>query len=122
MKIGELSKRTGVSVRSLRHYEQQGLIAPRRQANGYREYHDLTVEQVHTIKFYLQLGLTTEQISSFLHCVLKNKEAFCSEVLPIYHQKLQEINEQINLLTAIKSNLEERITFIQEEKSHFTEE
>ncbi|TCZ80997.1 MerR family transcriptional regulator [Paenibacillus albiflavus] len=113
MKIGELSKLTGVSVRSLRYYEQQGLITPQRLDNGYREYHVLTVEQVNTIQFYLKLGLSTEQISRFLQCVLISKEAFCKEVMPIYQARLKELNEQINQLTLIKSNLEERIQAIQ---------
>ncbi|WP_019913793.1 MerR family DNA-binding transcriptional regulator [Paenibacillus sp. HW567] len=59
MKIGELAAKTGVSVRSLRYYERQGLIAPLRQANGYREYSPLAVETVETIKLYLNLGLST---------------------------------------------------------------
>jgi DNA-binding transcriptional MerR regulator len=116
MKIGELSKLTGVSIRSLRYYESQGLLAPHRLDNGYREYHNLAVEQVQTIRFYLQLGLSTEQISSFLHCVLMNEEAFCQEVLPIYLKKLSELDEQIHQLSQIKSNLEERIRSIHSEK------
>ncbi|NOJ73338.1 MerR family transcriptional regulator [Paenibacillus alvei] len=116
MRIGELSARTGVSLRSLRYYEQQGLLTPARHANGYREYSPLAEEQVRTIQFYLGLGLSTEQIAGFLQCVLKNKEAFCQEVLPIYEQKLAEIDEQIHLLESIKSNLQERIRFILNER------
>lgn len=116
MKIGELSALTGVSLRSLRYYEQQGLLSPARHTNGYREYSPLAEEQVRTIQFYLGLGLSTEQIAGFLQCVLKNKEAFCQEVLPIYEQKLAEIDEQIHLLETIKSNLQERIRFILNER------
>lgn len=115
MKISELSKRTGASIRSLRYYDQQGLLSPVRLSNGYREYPSTAEEQVRTIVLYLQLGLSTEQIKSFLHCVLKNKEAFCSEVLPIYKSKLKEIDEQIAQLQNIKSNLEERIRSIQDQ-------
>lgn len=115
MRIGELSVRTGVSVRSLRYYEQQKLLSAVRQDNGYREYSSLAEEQVRTIQFYLALGISTEQIASFLHCVLKNKEAFCSDVLPIYEQKLKEIDDQIHLLNTIKSNLQDRIRSIQED-------
>lgn len=117
LKIGELSERTGVSIRSLRYYERQGLLAPIRQDNGYREYSVFAVEQVQTIRFYLDLGFSTEQISGFLNCVLKNKEAFCEEVLPIYEQKLQEIDEQIKLLNQIRGNLQDRITSIQLERN-----
>ncbi|MGM7680584.1 MerR family transcriptional regulator [Cytobacillus sp. Hm23] len=111
MKIGELSNITGVSERSIRHYEKQGLISPIRLANGYREYNQSAIEQVNTIQLYINLGLATKQISSFLTCVLKNKEEFCRDVLPIYKDKLQEINNQIKQLEMIKSNLEERILY-----------
>jgi DNA-binding transcriptional MerR regulator len=115
LKIGELAHRTGVSIRSLRYYEQKGLLAPTRHENGYRDYSVLAVDQVKTIQLYLGLGLTTEQIVSFLHCVLLNKEAFCTEVLPVYLTKLAEIDTQIKQMQAIKSNLEERIRSINEE-------
>lgn len=122
MRIGELSRLTGVSVRSLRYYEQQGLITPYRTENGYRVYNPLSVEQVETIKFYLELGLSTEEIAGFLQCVLKNKEAFCSEIVPVYRKKLAELEKQIHLLTMIKSNLEERFRSLQAENPQLTEE
>jgi DNA-binding transcriptional MerR regulator len=112
MKIGELSRLTGVSIRSLRYYEKQGLIAPIRLTNGYRDFSPLTEETVKTIKFYLNLGLSTEQIAGFLNCVLQNKEAFCTEVLPIYRQKLTEIERQIVELNQIKANLLDRMAFV----------
>ncbi|MBP3964743.1 MerR family transcriptional regulator [Paenibacillus lignilyticus] len=115
MKIGQLAKETGVSIRSLRYYEQQGLISPLRQANGYREYSHLTVHTVETIKLYLNLGLTTEQIAGFLTCVMRNKEAFCSEVMPIYERKLAEIDAQIMQLNQIRTNLVDRIAAVQSE-------
>ncbi|MWV46287.1 MerR family DNA-binding transcriptional regulator [Paenibacillus sp. HJL G12] len=117
MKIGELSTCTGVSIRSLRYYEQQGLLTPVRLENGYREYSPFAEEQVRTIQLYLNLGLSTEQIAGFLHCVLKNKESFCEEIVPVYREKLKEIDEQIKLLQSIKSNLEERMQSILEEQS-----
>ncbi|MCZ8521986.1 MULTISPECIES: MerR family transcriptional regulator [Paenibacillus] len=116
MRIGELAKATGASIRSLRYYEEQGLIQSVRSANGYREYTPFAADQVRSIQFYLSLGLTTEQIAGFLQCVMKNKEAFCREVLPVYEKKLAEMNEQIELLTRIRSNLIERIDAIHAEQ------
>lgn len=122
MKIGELSRLTGASIRSLRYYEEKGLIASFRMENGYREYSPLVAEQVNTIRFYLNLGLTTEEIAGFLHCVLTNKEAFCREIVPVYRKKLAELEQQIALLTQIKSNLEDRIRYIAEENPQLLEE
>lgn len=110
MKIGELSRRTGASIRSLRYYEAQGLIAPLRESNGYREFSPLAEEQVRTIRFYLQLGLSTEQIAGFLSCVLSRPETFCTEVLPVYESKLSDIEAQIAQLTRIRDNLVDRIS------------
>jgi DNA-binding transcriptional MerR regulator len=50
MQIGELAKRTGVSVIVLRHYEKQHLISPQRRPNGYREDHEETVEVVRVVR------------------------------------------------------------------------
>ena len=50
MRIGELSRRTGVSVRLLRYYEDQGLLAPARLPSGYRDYDGGAVEQVQLIR------------------------------------------------------------------------
>ncbi|WP_040951424.1 MerR family DNA-binding transcriptional regulator [Gorillibacterium massiliense] len=122
MKIGELSKRTGVSIRSLRYYEEKGLIASIRLENGYRDYSSMSAEQVDTIRFYLSLGLTTEEIAGFLQCVMMNKEAFCKEILPVYKKKLTEIDQQLQLLTQLKSNLEDRVKSILQENQSTEEE
>lgn len=116
MKIGELSRRTGASLRSLRYYEQQKLLAPIRTEGGYREYSPFAVEQVETIRFYLSLGFTTAQIAGFLQCVLQNKEAFCRDVLPVYETKIAELDDQIRLLAQIKANLQDRVRAILEER------
>lgn len=68
MRIGELSRETGASARSLRHYEEQGLIASRRSANGYREYAPETAATVRRVKALLALGLPTATIRELLPC------------------------------------------------------
>ena len=46
MRISELSRRTGVSERSLRYYEEQGLLAAGRTPGGHREYGEWAVDRV----------------------------------------------------------------------------
>jgi DNA-binding transcriptional MerR regulator len=58
MLIGELAQRAGVSTRTLRYYEQQGLISARRAANGYRQYEESDLRLVAEIRSLLAAGFT----------------------------------------------------------------
>ncbi len=69
MRIGTVARRTGVSVRLLRYYEEQGLLRPVRGANGYREYAESDVTAVSHIRSLLAAGLPTAVIARVLHCV-----------------------------------------------------
>jgi DNA-binding transcriptional MerR regulator len=116
MRISELSKLTGASIRSLRYYEAKGLIATQREENGYRVFNQMAVERVKTIQFYLSLGFTTEQIESFLNCVMKNQESQCDDLLPLYTEKLQDIERQMEMLQMLQANLKDRIAYIEQQK------
>jgi len=69
MRIGELSRRTGVTERLLRYYEEQGLLQPSRLPSGYRSYADSDVETVRRIRSLLTAGLSTSVIAGVLPCV-----------------------------------------------------
>ncbi|MFJ7749256.1 MerR family transcriptional regulator [Arthrobacter sp. NPDC097144] len=69
MRIGELAKKTEVPARMLRYYEEQGLISPRRLANGYRTYDDYLVDRVRKIRGLVDSGIPTRIISSILPCL-----------------------------------------------------
>lgn len=58
MKISELSKKTGVSQRMLRHFEQQGLLEPERNQNAYRTYNVEDQKRILEIREWQRLGLT----------------------------------------------------------------
>nr|WP_269326970.1 MerR family transcriptional regulator [Kineosporia mesophila] len=61
-----MSEKTGVSARSLRYYEQQGLISAVRRPNGYRDYDDEAVTTVLMIRSLIDRGCPTELIRSLL--------------------------------------------------------
>ncbi len=69
MRIGVLAVRTGVSVRSLRYYETQGLLLSSRTGSGQREYEDSAVDRVILIQELLAAGLTSAVIRELLPCV-----------------------------------------------------
>ncbi|WP_430782646.1 MerR family transcriptional regulator [Actinoplanes sp. G11-F43] len=69
MRIGELSAATGASARSLRYYEEQGLLGSQRGAGGQRHYPDSAVERVGLIRTLLAAGLSSATIRDVLPCV-----------------------------------------------------
>ncbi|GGM63416.1 MerR family transcriptional regulator [Micromonospora sonchi] len=69
MRIGELSKRTGVSPRSLRYYEEQGLLTSSRSDAGQRHYSDAEVQRVSLIRQLFDAGMSSRVIATVLPCV-----------------------------------------------------
>lgn len=66
MKIGELSRRTGVPTRMLRYYEEQGLLESERRSNGYRDYPEAAVDQVEMVRGLVTSGLPTRLVRTLL--------------------------------------------------------
>ncbi|BCL33007.1 MerR family transcriptional regulator [Streptomyces aurantiacus] len=69
MRIGDLAERAGVSVRSLRYYEEQGLLTSTRSSSGQRHYTDYEVERVTFIQRLYAAGLSSRTIAALLPCV-----------------------------------------------------
>ncbi|WP_229237903.1 MerR family transcriptional regulator [Enemella evansiae] len=69
MRIGELARRAGVSVRSLRYYEQQGLLVSERTAGGHREYAEAAIDRVVLIQQLFAAGLHSRKIAEILPCM-----------------------------------------------------
>jgi DNA-binding transcriptional MerR regulator len=67
MKIGELAERSGLAASAIRYYERAGLLPkPGRGSNGYREYGEATLDQLHVIEVARNLGFTLESIRAVL--------------------------------------------------------
>jgi len=69
MRIGELARRTGVSERSLRYYEQQGLLVSERTPGGHREFAERAVDRVIRIQELFAAGLHSSKIAELLPCM-----------------------------------------------------
>lgn len=68
MRIGELARRAGVSVRALRYYEEQGLLQSERTPGGQREYVESAVERVRFFQALYAAGLSSRRIAEMLPC------------------------------------------------------
>ncbi|MFI6323991.1 MerR family transcriptional regulator [Nonomuraea sp. NPDC050556] len=108
MLIGELSRRTGVNPHQLRYYEAQGLLEPRRGANGYRDYGDDAVLKVTQIRRLLEAGLPTDVIAYMLPCAMGPEPTFesCDELLDVLRDRLHGMDERIGTLTRSREALQ----------------
>ncbi|WP_094603615.1 hypothetical protein SPSIL_054630 [Sporomusa silvacetica DSM 10669] len=111
MLIKELSRRTGVSVRSIRYYETKNIINSRRMENGYRDYDDDAVERINTIQFYFSLGLNTDDVAKIIECPIsiQKDRPLCKAAYELYKTKLNEVDKQLDILRTVQLQLKERI-------------
>lgn len=109
MQIGELAEHVGVSSRSLRHYEQQGLLSPARGSNGYRVYAEIDLVRAGNIKELLDTGLTTADVRQYLDegCLDRplSGAVRCAAELPTLQQRLANLDELIGRLQHTRGKL-----------------
>ena len=105
MKIGEVSKLTGVGVEAIRFYEKSGLLdRPVRTHSGYRVYGDDVLERIAFIRQAQVLGFSLDQIRQLI-AYKKKGESPCLEAREIVRQRLAELNEQLAQLTKYRDEL-----------------
>ena len=111
MKIGELSRRTKTSVRMLRYYEAEGLLAPTRMDNGYRDYGPMEEEIVRRIQLLGSAGLTLPTIGRFLPCVRSDNPIFkpCADLRRTLAGQMELIERRIDELAKIRTVLADLI-------------
>ncbi|MEV4004977.1 MerR family transcriptional regulator [Actinomadura sp. NPDC049753] len=97
MLIGELSRRTGVSPRLLRYYEEQGLLQAERGSNGYRRYGEDAELTVRKIRVLLDAGLTSEVIRQVLPCTRSDQPDFdwCEGIRDLLDREIAALNARI---------------------------
>ncbi|MFI2184337.1 MerR family transcriptional regulator [Streptomyces sioyaensis] len=111
MRIGELAKRTGVPARLLRYYEEQGLLSPQREENGYRFYCENSVARVQQIRGLLDVGLSTRTIRDFLPCLGQSggtalaPSCATPEVATALQEEAERIQARIDSLTQSRDAL-----------------
>jgi DNA-binding transcriptional MerR regulator len=99
-KVGELAKRTGVSVRTLHHYDEIGLLSPsHRSPSGYRLYTEADVQRLQQIRSLRTLGFSLEEVGAFL----KRPDVTPDRVLQL---QIAHLTEQIELQQRLRERLE----------------
>ncbi|NJP12081.1 MAG: heavy metal-responsive transcriptional regulator [Leptolyngbyaceae cyanobacterium RU_5_1] len=107
LKIGEVATASSLSVKTIRYYEEIGLLAPSviRSASGYRLFDTEVLNRLAFIKRAQSLGLALTEIRDIL-TVHDRGELPCGEVRQHLQEKIRAITEQIDALTMLRTELE----------------
>ncbi len=102
MKIGEISKRAGVTTSRIRFYEAEGLIPPApRGPNGYRDYPETLVATLRFVEQAQRLGFSLKEIAG--HAAMEGK--VCEELPQKLRNKLAEVDAHIAAAQARRAEL-----------------
>lgn len=116
MLINDLSKRTGVSIHTLRYYENYGLIEGRTDAavksNNYKQYDEILVEKVKWIIESKKAGFTLSEIKASLSDWFNNNLAL-EEKIEIVENKIKDIDSKIRELKQVKKFLNQALKKVQ---------
>lgn len=94
VRISEAARVSGVSARSLRYYEEEGLIVSGRSANGYRDYCQSTIERVRLVRALLDAGLPVRLVKEVLPYVT-SQDGVCAEFLAQVQSYRDRLAERI---------------------------
>jgi DNA-binding transcriptional MerR regulator len=118
MLIGELAERAGTSTRTLRYYEQHGLVRAQRDTNGYRRYDEAEVRVVHEIRALLAVGFGLDDIRPFVACLRAGNATghVCPDSVAVLRRKLTEVESYLDQLAGVRDRLRGQLAQAIEER------
>ncbi|GAB3806741.1 hypothetical protein GCM10028798_30110 [Humibacter antri] len=108
MRIGEVARRAGVSVKTVRHYESLGLVGSSRLPNGYRDYAEDVPRLVAEAHELGRVGLRLTQTRPFLDCLADGNANGddCLATRPAYSAAIEDLTRRIDELERRRSALQ----------------
>lgn len=110
LSVGRLADATGVSTRSIRYYEEQGLIESQRTDSGHRRFDPEAVERVKLIQRLFSAGLSSKEIRPVLPCMVDEsaRTSLLVDVLREYRERLaQEIRDKRETVRILDTVIDE---------------
>ena len=105
LSIGQVARRTGVGVETVRFYEREGLLEePPRRASGYRQYSEEAIKRIHFIKRAQQLGFSLKEITELL-TLRVDEQTCCEEVKQRTEAKIAEVERKLVELQRMRQAL-----------------
>ena len=108
MNIGEAADRSGLLAKTIRYYEDIGLVTAGRRQNGYRDYDDAQVHKLRFVQRARSLGFGIETCRSLLS-LYEDKNRVSSDVKALAQERLGEIDRKIEELKSMRAVLAELI-------------
>jgi len=105
MKIGELARRGGTTAKTIRFYEQAGLLpAPIRTQAGYRDYEPESIDRLEFVRRAQSAGLSLREVRQVL-AIADRGDAPCGHVVTILQGRLDQVRTTIAELSRLEANL-----------------
>jgi DNA-binding transcriptional MerR regulator len=122
MKIGQLARKTGKTVRALHLYEEMGLLNPARSEGGFRLYGPDELARVYWIGKLQKIGFKLAQIQGLLEAVGQSKNApgAMDGVRSLFQSKLEQTRARLATLQQLEKDLSESLEYL--EACHFCTE
>ena len=121
LRIGELAAATGETVKTLRFWEEQGLLEAERSETGYRYFFDRMVERSRFIRQAQALGFTHDEIREILELREEGLQP-CREVRQQLRAHLDAIRRRLGELKTMESELEGRLRWAEADEEPLCEE
>lgn len=108
MNVGEAARRAGLPAKTIRYYEEIGLIRPQRTANGYRAYSGDDVHRLAFLKRARTLGFSIEDCRQLM-ALYHDRERASADVRNIAAAHVKVIEEKVRELQAMRATLQKLI-------------
>jgi len=109
MNIGDVAQETGLPAKTIRYYEEIGLIDPHRAANGYRSFSDTDVHKLRFLARARRLGFPVEDCRTLL-ALYEDRSRASADVKAIAEEHLAEIETRIAELSQMRATLQNLVT------------
>ncbi len=115
LKIGDLARKTGKTVRALRLYEERGLLSPARSEGGFRQYGPDQIARVYWISKLQDMGFTLAQIESLIVTVESQDTApvAMESLRELFRGRLGETRGQVERLLQLERDLMEALAYLE---------
>ena len=109
MNIGEVSRAIGLSAKTIRYYEDIGLVQPARGPNGYRNFDEQDAHKLAFLGRSRSLGFSIDDCRTLLS-LYEDRDRASSDVKAVAAEHLERIAQKIDELQVLKFTLEKLVT------------